>query len=125
MGSAVFSFTRAEDRPAGGCSPYRDLSLGVAGQVVKGAPGRLYGWDVYNGGAAPAYLKLYDQVAAPDATKTPVLTIAIPAGASGRLEAPAGISFAHGIACRASTGVADDDATAPTANQVVANLFFA
>ena len=125
MASAVFSYSRAEDRPAGGCTPYRNLGLGVAGQVVKGAPGRLYGWDLYNAGGAAAFVKLYDQVAAPDATRTPVLTVAIPAGASDRLEIPAGISFQNGIACRASTGVADNDATAPAANQVVANLFFA
>lgn len=103
---------------------YRNLSLGVAGQSIKATPGEVGGYIITNNAASVRYLKFYDTAATPDQTYTPKLTIAIPATSVINLLAPAGIDFTTGIAARASTGIADNDTGAPTANDVVVNILY-
>jgi hypothetical protein len=38
--------------------------------------------------------------------------------------APAGVDFTAGISARATTGVADNDTGAPSANDVIVNIFY-
>lgn len=123
--SCSASYAAANDRPNGGAAVYRNLGLGVTGEVAKASPGRLYGWHVANGGAAKAFVKVYDKATAPTETDTPILTLEIAAGGVVSLAVPPGISFVNGISARGTTGVADNDTGAPGTNDLVVNLLFA
>lgn len=110
---------------SGGATPYRNLDLGVTGQVVKASAGQVYGWVLCNNAGASRFVKLYNKATAPTEADTPVMTIELPALSTGQYAIPVGIAFAAGISVRATTGVADNDVGAPTANDVVVNLLYA
>jgi hypothetical protein len=107
-----------------GLSTYRNLSLSTTGQVVKSSPAQLYGYYFYNNAAATRYVKLYDKATAPTNADTPILTIALPAGAAANVFSDVGLTFHAGLSARACQGVLDNDNTAPSANDVVINLFY-
>jgi hypothetical protein len=104
---------------------YRSLDVQPTGQLIKAGEGQIGGWVLNNGAAAIRFLKIYDKATAPTQADTPKLTIEIPI-ASASIMSPGGsaIQFNLGIGIRATTGIADNDTGAPTANDVVANLFF-
>lgn len=102
-------------------TPYRNINLGVTGQVLKASAGTLAFLHVINTGAAVRFVKLYDKATAPTSADTPTHTIAVPAGGSQTIQPDAGIPFANGISMRASTLVADADNTGPGANEVLVN----
>jgi hypothetical protein len=52
------------------------------------------------------------------------LTIPIPPGAAANLSIPSGIAFASGIGIRATQLLADTDNTAPTAGDVIVDLWY-
>lgn len=118
------SYAAANDRPGGGASVYSNLSAGVTGAIAKASPGRLYGWHLSNAAATAAYVKIYDKATAPTASDTPLLTLTVPATGAMSLVPPTGIAFLAGISIRATTGAADDDTGAPTADDVIVNLFY-
>lgn len=107
---------------SGGSSLYRNLDLGVTGQVVKNGVGQIYGYFIANLGNANRYIKLYDKATAPTQADTPVATYPLGAGEKANVAFPNGLAFAAGISLRATTGLADNDVGAPTANDVVVNL---
>lgn len=109
---------------SGGSTPYRNLDLGVTGQVVKNGAGQLYGYYLFNNGSAVRFVKVYDKATTPTQSDTPVWTLALPAGAGANVAFPNGVAFASGISLRATTGVADADTGAPTANDVIVNLAY-
>lgn len=110
---------------AGGLSIYRNLDIDETGVNVKGSAGQLYGWYLFNNAAAVRFVKFYDKATAPTVgTDTPVLTIALPAGAAANEIGTHGLPFANGIGVGAVTGVADNNTGAPAANDVVINLFY-
>ena len=74
--------------------------------------------------ASVRYVKLYDKATAPTSADTPKCTIPLPASSAANIIAPAGIDFTAGIGIRVTSGVADNDTTAPTANDVVVNIFY-
>lgn len=106
---------------SGGATPYRNLDLGVTGQVIKASAGQLYGYYVANQSASWRYLKWYDKATAPTQADTPVFTYPLPPNSAGHRGIPPGVAFAAGISVRASTAIADNDTGAPTANDVVLN----
>ena len=92
---------------------------------VKASGGQVYGWLVSNTNAAARYLKLYNKATAPTVgTDTPAMTILIPAGAAPPVEFSTGISFSTGIGFALTTGVADADTAAVSANEHVVHLFY-
>jgi hypothetical protein len=111
---------------SGGASIYRSLSVVATGASVKASAGQLYGYYVANLNASSTrYLKIYDKASAPTVgTDTPVITIPIPPGSAANVAFPNGVAFALGIGVGATTLIADADATAPSANEVVVNLFY-
>lgn len=117
---------------AGGCTPYSFLAAAGANQdstVVKASAGQLYGSiAVTNTNAAVRYLKVYDKATAPTSADTPKLRITVPGATTGAgIVVPlpdAGVAFANGIAFRMTTGAADNDANAVTANEVILNGLF-
>ena len=125
MGCSSINYPAVNDSPNGGAAVYRNISLLATGQVVKAAAGRVYGWKMFNNNAAKLYVKIYDKATAAGTGDTPKLTVEIAPGASDTFEIPAGLRFDTGIGVRACTGVADNDNTAPSANDVIVNLFYA
>lgn len=109
---------------ANGWTPYRDLNAGTTGQVVKASMGRIGGGIVSNNAAAARFLKLYDKATAPTSSDTPVMTIQLPQASAISLDGLRDMQFLNGISYRASNAIADNDTTAPTANDVVLNLLY-
>ena len=103
---------------------HRSLDVQPTGQVVRAAKGALFSGLAYNNNAAVRYLKIYDKATAPDENDTPLLTIPLAPNSSTPIDgSEAGISFQAGIGIRATIAIADADTGAPTANDVVVNLF--
>lgn len=109
---------------AGGLSPYRNIDLGVNGQVVKNTAGMLYTIRAYNRAATERFLKIYDKATAATSGDTPVYVEVIPAASGLVIPNPNGILFTNGIGVRGTTGVADNDNTAPSANDIVIGLAY-
>jgi hypothetical protein len=111
---------------SGGPSPFRTISLTATKQEIKSSGGQVFGYYIFNAHTATQYVKLYNAAAAnvTVGTTTPWMTIPIPAGAAANLLGVAGIAFATGITIAATTGVADNDTGAPSANTVIANIFY-
>lgn len=110
-----------------GWSRYRLLSAATTNaQNVKAAAGKVGGWYLFNAAAATRYVKLYNLAGAPVVgTDVPAMTIPLPAGAAANIEFKRGIAFATGIALAITAAVADNDATAVAANDVIVNLLYA
>jgi len=103
---------------------YRTLDGQPTGVNIKTTPGEVNGWFIGNQASAVRYVKLYDKATAPLASDTPKVTMAIPATSAANVFADSGIDFTAGIGIRVTTGVADNDTGAPTANDVVINVFY-
>ena len=57
-------------------------------------------------------------------TSTPVLTIPLAENQGANVEFTNGIAFSTAITVAATTGVADNDTGAPSANDVIVNIFY-
>jgi hypothetical protein len=116
--------------PRKGCKIYRTLDLDEGAlEVIKASKGCLLGGWVCNTGTTTVYLKFYDATSGTAGTGTPVLTVPVPGNASDDIGAffgagGIGIQFNTGICVGATTGLADNDTGAPSANQVIANFFY-
>lgn len=102
-------------------TPYQLASAATTNlATVKASAGTLYTVAVSNGGAAAAFLKLYNLAVNPTlASSVPALIIPIPASSVVTLSLGAtGHRFSTGIAHAITNLVADTDATAVAASQV-------
>lgn len=114
----------------GGLSIFRSLDLDETEEDVKTAAGMVYGMWVTNLATSTRYVKFYNATAAnvTVGTTTPVLTIPIPGNSTddvtGLFSSTMGIEFGTAISVAATTGLADNDTGAPSANDVVINVFF-
>jgi hypothetical protein len=126
-GSATIGDVGVKPRTSGGLSIATDIDLDETELEVKGAAGQLFGWYVYNDGAAEVYVKLYNDTAANVVvgTTVPVMTFGVPAGSAANVFSDIGIAFSAGICAAATTVATTADTTAPAANQVVANFLYA
>lgn len=87
--------------------------------AVKTSPGSIASVSVYNGNAAVRYLKLYNKATAPVlASDVPVVTLPIAPSGNLTIEPPGGINFSLGIHYAITSGVADTDTGAVSANDV-------
>jgi hypothetical protein len=113
-------------RTSGGLTIFRSLDIDETEEEIKASAGQVFGWYFYNDGAAEVYVKFYNATAAnvTVGTTTPVLTIPVPAGAAANVFSSIGVAFGTAITVAATTAVADNDTTAPAANQVVGNVFY-
>lgn len=114
-------------------SNYRNLDVGTTGAVVSAAPAYLLTLHVKNrDGTNEHTLKIYDKATAADENDTPIFSIPVAAGGSETLDfrvkglgaEDEGAPFTAGIGLRATTEIADNGTTAPTANDVVVNLTY-
>lgn len=116
----------------GGSTPYSYIAAASSNQdsqVIKNTAGTLYTLSLQCTQASIRYAKIYDKATAPTSSDTPKLRLLIPgnsAGAGNNVPIPAcGIAFANGIAFRLTQNIADNDATACSANDAVLNASYA
>lgn len=107
----------------GGLLAYRNIDLGVTGQMVKSSKGQIYTAHLFNQHATDiAYVKIYDKASAATHSDTPIYTIPLGAKGGAYMQWEKGIAFLLGISLRGTTGIADSDTGAPATNQVVVNF---
>jgi hypothetical protein len=116
---------------ANGLSIFRSLDIDESEEEVKATAGTVYGVWVSNMATSTRFLKFYNATAAnvTVGTTTPVLTLAIPGNTSDDVSAVLGagghgIKFDTAITVAATTGLADNDTGAPSANDVIVNVFY-
>lgn len=100
----------------------RTLSAAAANQdstVIKASAGVLYALIATNSNAAGRYVKLYNKATGPTSADTPVMTVYLPGLGGAVIPLDVGADFATGIALRLTTGVADNDANAVAANEII------
>jgi hypothetical protein len=112
---------------SGGCSMDSYISSGAANQdqhPIKGSAGQLYGYALFNTTASVRYVKVYN-LASPTSASTPVIRIMLPANGGANMPVgDSGLAFSTAIAIRITTGPADNDTGAASANDVLANFFY-
>ena len=116
---------------AGGLSFYKTIDLDESEEEIKATAGQLYSILAFNRTAAPLYLKLYNATAANVVvgTTVPDITLVVPAnadsdGAGFVWSNDLGIAFSTAMTAAVTTLVADNDATAPGANDCVACFLY-
>lgn len=115
---------------ANGLSIFRSLDLDETEEQVKGTAGQVYGLWFSNTTASTLWLKFYNGTAASVTvgTTTPVITLGLPGNSSdtisGVFSSTMGIAFDTAITVAATTGVADNDTGATTANACIVNIFY-
>lgn len=119
-------------RTSGGTTLYKNIDVDETEDEIKGTAGQVYWIHAMNLANATRFLKLYNNTAATVVvgTTVPDLTFPLPTqgdtnGAGFTLSIPNGIAFGTAITVAATTGVADNDAGAPGANEVVVNIGYA
>lgn len=126
-GAASVGNVALDARTSGGASVSRVISAASTNATsAKASAGQVYGWYLSNANATTAaFLKLYNKASAPVVgTDVPVMTVRIPPGQSANVEFTIGVAFSLGIAFAITGAVADADATAVAANEVVVNLLY-
>lgn len=111
----------------GGAIPFKLIAAGTTNaSTVKGAPGQVYGWFIFNNAAATRHVKLYNTKLVPNVgVDLPLLTLAFPAGAAANVWMASGIKgFTQGIGLATTVNAADNDSTAVTANDLIINVLY-
>ncbi len=109
----------------GGLTTFRSISL-TSGVNVKASAGQVYSYYIFNAATSIRYVKFYNSASAPTAgTGTPLMTIPVPAGSAVVYSTDMGIAFSSGIGLTCVTGLADNNTTVATANELIINLNYA
>lgn len=95
--------------------------------VLKATGGNVYSVDAFNNGTTIAYIKLYNATSATCGSGTPQARYMIPFGASSsgggfNVSNINGDAYANGIVMCVTTGIADNDASAPAASTYIVNV---
>lgn len=115
---------------SGGLSIGKLISAGSTNATsLKGSAGQVYSIYAHNTNAAVRYLKLYNKATSPTVgTDTPVITFPIPGNTAGNgavLDTGGmGIAFGTGIAYATTVGVADANASAVAADEIVLTILY-
>ena len=98
----------------------------TTGVNLKASQGIVIDVVVSSISATPAYLKFYDKATQPVCgTDVPVKRVLIPGSTAGLTTAvpfPVGVRFTLGIGYCVTTGIADNDTTAPAASTFLVNI---
>jgi hypothetical protein len=106
---------------------YRSIDVQNTGALIRAGAGGVWGWHLRNAGAAAVFVKFYDKATTPAPASDSallVMTIAMPAASAVTVTLPFPVKFTLGIGIAATTGIADNNAAAPAANDVTANVFY-
>lgn len=110
---------------SGGCAIAHLVSAGSTNPTsVKASAGQVYAVSIYNNAATPRYVKFHNTAGTPTAGASIVWTIGVQAGLSRDVSVPAGVPFGTGIAFTTVTGIADANADAVTASDLVIDVFY-
>jgi hypothetical protein len=113
----------------GTAAPFRSLDLDETEEEVKATAGTIFGLIITNFATTTRYIKFYNADAATTVvgTTTPYMTIPVPGNASDHTTLvatyPFGLVFSTAISVAATTGLADNDTGAPSANDVAITVF--
>ncbi len=125
-GAYAWPVTTVPAATATGLSVSSFLSTGaVQATNVKASAGKIYGVSFTNISATPVYLRLYDKATAPASTDTPIWRGVVPGNTAGSGLVKFfenGLAVTTGIGFRCTAGIADNDATALSANTVMGNV---
>lgn len=111
----------------GGYTPGKLISAATTNATnIKASAGTLGALTLFNLNAAARYVKFYNKASAPTVgTDPPVQTFLIPGGTAGAGVCvplpPQGLAFSAGISFAITTGIADSDATAVAASEIIVN----
>lgn len=109
---------------SGGLTKYHLVSAASTNATnVKASAGQLCGWYIYNSNAAVRKVAFHDTSGTPTAGASVYFSFPIPPGGGANTFTDHCIPFSSGIGITAVTGLADSDATAVAANDLVINLF--
>lgn len=123
----------AQPHTSGGLSIFRSLDLDETEEEVKSSAGCLYKLRITNRASSARYVKIYNAALAgvTVGTTTPVDTIVVPGASSADLATVItenfgglGLAFDTAICLAATTGLADNDTGAPSANDVVVTAYY-
>lgn len=105
---------------SGGLTTFQSLDIDESEEEIKASAGQLYGYYIYNAAAGVRYVKFYNATAASVTvgTTAPLFVLPIPATSAANLMGTHGIEFSTAISVAATTGVANSDTGAPSANDV-------
>jgi len=112
---------------SGGDSVYSVNSSGAANQdaaAIKASAGQLYGYSFFNTTASARYVKIYNLASGATSASTPFMRIYLPPTGGANLWVGDGLAMGTGISIRLTTGAADNDAGACSANDVLANVYY-
>lgn len=90
--------------------------------VAEAGPCEWRGWTPGNLTDAFIYLKLYDMATTPSSSDTPAIVMPIPPTMAGNVFDVGGVEFVNGLAFRMTTGIANNDNTAPASGMVSVSL---
>jgi hypothetical protein len=110
---------------SGGTSVYKNLDTNNAGYTVKGSAGQLYRGQFTNNATSIRYLKFWNKTSPAVGTDATTFTIGLPPSSAGNLAFPEqGVAFSTAISVACTTGFADNNSGAPTANDVIISLYY-
>lgn len=111
---------------SGGLSISHIVSAGSTNATnIKASAGQVFGWYIYNSNAAARKVAFHNTAGTPTAGASVVFSLVVPPTSGANVFSEVGIAFATGIAVTMVTGLADSDATAVAANDLVCNIFYA
>jgi hypothetical protein len=126
-GTNIVGQVNLAPQTSGGCSLYSVISSGAANQdsaAIKGSAGQLYGYSLFNTTASARFVKLYNKASGATSSDTPILRIYLPPTGGANVSIENGIACGTGICIRITTGAADSDTGACSANDVLANVWY-
>lgn len=129
-GSATLAEQEAQtalmEADAAGCTPASSISTGAVMETeIKATAGQLFYLVITNLDATNVYARLYNLTAAnADETDTPVQRFLVPTGGGIVVPMSFGAAFSTAITLRITTGAADNDTGALSANEVFVSYCF-
>jgi hypothetical protein len=125
-GSGVTQPVRLTPAASGGLSASRiKAAASTNATSVKNSGGQVYGWYLYNNTSSAKFFKLYNKASAPSVgSDTPFFTVSIPANGGTNIEFSMGVPLGTGIAYAITTGIADSDTGAVSADDVHGVLLY-
>jgi hypothetical protein len=109
----------------GGLTTFHLVSAATTNATnIKASAGQVFGWYIYNSSAAARKVAFHNTAGSPTAGASIFFTLVIPAGSAANVFTDTGIAFSTGIAITTVTGLADSDATAVAANDLIINIWY-
>src|SRR5712692_1788236 len=108
-----------------GPTPWPANTTPVALDGTGSSPENFTGYEILNAAAATRSVKLFDTATSPTmGTDTPKIVVPIEAGKTVHLQYGRPPLFNNGLWVSVTTGIANNDNTAPSANDVLLTLFY-